>query len=190
MKRYLPRAHIEPARSESALAKYVVKEDTRLAEISQSVVSTPRMIQDSLLKYVLERLASGDPRENVFRQYYKESRIDTKSRKVETYWAHRTVSYTENNSDIEDSIQIIKANYQWILENAADIVDSVVRSMIRNRVYQVEFIMSNNQVSTAYKRYLPDILIRNCYASQTQLSQETSTTPPSHEENHAPPEVD
>lgn len=60
VKRALPRAHIEVARNEKALAAYVVKEETRVAAIPTVRVATQKEIQSTLMEQTLgEYLKSG-----------------------------------------------------------------------------------------------------------------------------------
>lgn len=49
----LPRAHIEPAKNPTALARYVAKEDTRVSSIPTIKVATQKEVQEALLEEVL-----------------------------------------------------------------------------------------------------------------------------------------
>jgi len=53
VKKALPRAHIEAARSPTALAQYVVKEDTRVSSLPTVKVASQREVQEALLDEVL-----------------------------------------------------------------------------------------------------------------------------------------
>lgn len=53
IKKALPRAHIEKARSEAALAKYVAKEETRVSTIPKTKVASQSDVQQALLDEVL-----------------------------------------------------------------------------------------------------------------------------------------
>lgn len=181
VKKAFPRAHIEAARSVTALAKYVVKEDTRLATLTASKVCTPQIVQQSLSKHVIQLLAPNSDDFGVYNVWTKVLKVDAKF-----HWV-KTVAFGNPLTPVDTQNRIIDVNTQWILEHADTIVDSVVNKLIREGYYQVEFVLSNNQVRSAYKRYLPSIIIRVLNASETQLPQETSNP---QGETSNPPEVD
>lgn len=88
IKKALPRAHIEAARSQAALAKYVVKEETRVGSIPTAKVATQSDIQKRILKMTLEKfLTAGSENtkdrfyawlqmENLKNKHFSESYID------------------------------------------------------------------------------------------------------------------
>lgn len=94
MKKALPRAHIEVARQPVALAKYVVKEDTRLASLPTTKVATQIDIQKRVLKLTLDKyLTTGGENtkeqfyaylqlENIKDKHYSESWIDASVREL------------------------------------------------------------------------------------------------------------
>lgn len=57
MKKALPRAHIEKAKNEVALAKYVSKEETRIGPTVQVKTATQADLQNEILKVLLEDLS-------------------------------------------------------------------------------------------------------------------------------------
>lgn len=58
VKKALPRAHIEKARKEAALAAYVQKDETRVAAIPTSKVATQQDIQKRIMKMTLDKYLS------------------------------------------------------------------------------------------------------------------------------------
>jgi len=66
-----------------------------------------------------------------------------------------------SDSDSDNEVALLDMNNDYIMENADQIIDAVVNKLIRSGHHTVEFVMSNNQVRGAYKRYLTSILIRN-----------------------------
>lgn len=88
IKKALPRAHIEAARSQAALAKYVVKEETRVGVIPTAKVATQSDIQKRILKMTLEKFLTTDSEntkdrfyawlqmENLKNKHFSESYID------------------------------------------------------------------------------------------------------------------
>lgn len=164
IKTALPRAHIEVARNVTALAKYVSKEDTRVASIEATRVATPHSVQTYLTNYVIDYVLT---QAEVFVEYQRSYDID--ERKL--VWKPVALDgYDRHN--IAHRVSVINSNHAYLLANANNIVDRVVRQMITEGYFMVEFIMSNNQVRTAYKHYLPEIIIRN--VTQTPSIEEAS----------------
>jgi len=164
VKKAFPRAHIEVARNPVALAQYVVKEETRLESIQQVQVATPRLIQTSLTDKVLEILVHKN-QPCIYVQY---------SSKL---WRREVMDWPEGlaPTDRQDrqtnwTTWLITRNKDYLKFLAETLVDEVVENLIENGYMMVEFIMANNQVRTAYKKYLPSICIRN--ARQAQIDQE------------------
>lgn len=161
VKKLFPRAHIEVARNAPALSRYCEKEETRVAPINQTKIATPHKIQSSLSNYVFELLTvKGNPL-----RFYK----DFENKKI--VWKNKQIEWEEVNpptglldwsdSDSDRQIALIKLNKEYIQTHADEIIDTVVEQLIESGIFTVEFIMSNNQVRTAYKRYLSSIIIRN-----------------------------
>lgn len=136
VKKALPRAHIEAARSPGALARYVAKEDTRVAALPTVRVATQADVQRALLKEIREN-PNFDKYE--WNGYYFLDFLATKGWKIEKDWEYWT--------------------------------DRAVNRLIREGYYGVEFVMSNPQVRTAFKKYFVAILYRT-YNALPQDQQE------------------
>lgn len=127
VKKALPRAHIEKARNEAALAKYVAKEETRVSTLPKVKVATQIEVQQYCLTVTLSRCY---------------------------HWLE-----IEDPSSIEDTELLSRCETQ-IRENWENILDDAVNSLILQGYYGVEFVVSNPQVRTAFKKYLPAIMYR------------------------------
>lgn len=176
VKKAFPRAHIEVARNPAALAKYVVKEDTRIQVLEQETrVANPKLIQTSLTDKVLEILIhKGNP------CIYTRAPDKTWKREVRD-WPD---GYEPTDRQDRQTTWLITRNKDYLKAHAESLVDEVVESLIESGYMMVEFIMANNQVRTAYKKYLPSICIRN--ASQTPPSQEDDSSSASSPESPSP----
>jgi len=147
MKKALPRAHIEVARAPQALAKYVVKEETRVAPLQTTKVATQSDVQKGLLKltsdlYLTERQEMDKDR---FYEWLRNRTLD---------------DYTRKGHFIESMI------------------DTVVKQLILDGYYGVEFVMMNPQVRQSFKKYFCEIIIREYARSQDQPpSQDNSSAP-------------
>lgn len=149
VKKALPRAHIEKARSQAALERYVVKEDTRLAALSKVKIATQAEVQTYCLAIALRycyNWKQADP-------------LDT------------------NELDLLSSCRSqIKCHWETILDEA-------VETLIYQGYYGVEFVVSNPQIRTAFKKYLPAILYRT-YNARNQAP------PPPAQDHQTPPQDD
>lgn len=143
IKKALPRAHIEAARSPQALAKYVAKEDTRVSTIPTAKVATQSDVQKRILKLTLERyLELGH--ENVKDRFYE--------------WLKNI-----KHSKLLRTEHVVQSPDYWI--------DLAVSELIEEGFYGIEFVMSNPQVRSAFKNYFAAIIIRQYGASQDQATQ-------------------
>jgi len=138
LKKALPRAHIEAARNATALAKYVVKEDTRVQSIPTVKTATQADVQNWVCNQVLEDCY----------------RMEQKSLKEPL----NVLDYVESDLILKYSDMIRK---HWEMY-----VDEGVRSLIKSGYYGVEYVMANPQVRMAFKKYLPEICYRHCHAPQ------------------------
>lgn len=164
VKKLLPRAHIEIARNATALAQYVVKEDTRVAEISRIQVATPHLIQTSITNYVMDSLI----RDSVPIIYQSHLKIERSQKKPMITWVPRPATMLELHGDGNGKVNLLNLNRSWLQANADTIVDSVVATLIEQGYHTTEFVMSNLQVRTAYKKYLTSICIRNVLQEASQ----------------------
>lgn len=144
MKGALSRAHIEAARSAAALAKYVVKEETRVSTIPTTKVATQADVQKKILNLTLARYLElgGQNNKELFYAWLK------------------NIKYSKLLK-LED--QIFSVDY-WI--------DTAVNNLIVEGFYGIEFVMSNPQVRSAFKNYFAAIIIRQYGASQDQATEE------------------
>lgn len=128
VKKALPRAHIEIARSPKALEKYVVKEGTRVAPIATTKVATAADLQGA-----------------IYQTLYYNGRH---------YFSTWSVCQ-------EDFIVNVERHKEQILKYWELILDDAVSELIRYGYYGIEFVVSNPQVRTAFRKYLPDIMYRS-----------------------------
>lgn len=163
VKKAFPRAHIEVARNPTALAQYVVKNETRLQAIQQVQVATPRLIQTALSSKVLEILVlKNEP--------YQYAKLGGTWRRTVLDWPAGMEPTDKTDRQTDWVAWLVNKNKEYLKANAESLVDEVVETLIESGYMMVEFIMANNQVRTAYKKYLPSICIRN--ARQAQNDQE------------------
>jgi len=144
LKKALPRAHIEAARNQAALAKYVAKEDTRVGLVPTLKVATQADLQLKCLEVVLEDLKCS-PQTSI-----------------------------EMIEFISEHSATLKRSWEFYLDKSVNI-------LIMKGFYGVEFVVSNPQIRTAFRKYLPSILYRT-YDARAQATQttegEASSTPP------------
>lgn len=133
VKRALPRAHIEIAKSQTALAKYVVKEDTRVSSIPTTKVATQLDIQRWCCIQVMVDC----------------QKWEAKSRGTDSL----------DPSDYDDQDIILKYS-DAIRKHWEVYVDDAVRSLIQQGYFGVEYVMANAQVRNAFRKYLPEICYR------------------------------
>lgn len=140
VKKALPRAHIEKARSETALTKYVQKEETRVAQLPQVKVATLPDVQTMCLTVALMFC------------YQQDSSLDP----LDT-----------------NELDLIQ-RYEYAISNNWELIlDRAVRALIYQGYYGVEFVVSNPQVRTAFRKYLPAILYRTYNATRQEATQAT-----------------
>lgn len=145
VKKALPRAHIEAARSQTALAKYVVKQDTRVASIAPVKTATQHDVQKWCAHYVAL---------DCYKWQAQKLKVET----VEPWDYDILVLITEWKYDI--------------LHNWEKYVDDAVRDLIIQGYYGVEYVMANAQVRNAFKKYLPEICYRHYAAPSPSAPQD------------------
>lgn len=163
VKKLLPRAHIEKAKNALALAQYVAKEDSRVAQLPSSKrevqVATPEVIQKELYDSHLSFVCTY---------------------KVEPFWVDAKVKYkaVKRNVPFEPTpVNFMKllTEENWKLyfkDKAKEIMDASFDNLIQKGFYGVEFISANNLTCGAFKKHLYSILIRHALkASQNVPSQ-------------------
>lgn len=85
------------------------------------------------------------------------AKVATQATLQERVYAQLAMKRTEDDGPMED---YIRENAVNIRANADAIIDEGVRSLIVDGYFGIEFVMSNNQVRGAFRRYLPEILMR------------------------------
>lgn len=149
IKRALPRAHIEAARNVAALTKYVSKEETRVSALPAVRVATQSDVQKRMTDLTLGQYLAGGG-ENKREPFYDWLQKVQFSNILKLENTHKSIEY-------------------WI--------DKSVRELILEGFYGVEFVMSNPQVRTAFKKYFAEIVIRQYASPQVLNSQTTSEEP-------------
>ena len=71
---------------------------------------------------------------------------------------------------LQEGVEFSNANNTQLCKEAEWWVDQAVRSLILKGYYGVEFVMSNPQVRFAFKRYLPQILLRQINAEKQKIN--------------------
>lgn len=138
VKKSLPRAHVEAAKSPAALAKYVVKQDTRVAPLPTTKTATQAHLQELVLQVVLKELGGQD--------------------------VHSS----------EEMMDFITAKTWDIKRHWERYLDQAVTVLLFQGYYGIEFVVSNPQIRTAFRKYLPGILYRTYNARSTQEHQVTA----------------
>lgn len=144
MKKVLPRAHIEAAKNPAALAKYVTKPETRVASIPTVRTATQADIQRAVYYFVIQDC------------------------------------YRLEERRLKEAFDILKCDEQYLLNKYAQeirkhwesYVDEAVRSLIVAGYYGIEYVMSNPQVRTAFRKYIVEI----CYRHGTKAAAEAEAT--------------
>lgn len=159
VKKALPRAHIEAARSQAALAKYVQKQDTRVASIPTIRTATQLDVQRHCYRHVIDQC------------YKLEQRNQTSSLDVSTL----------------DEGELILKYSNVIRKNWESYTDEAVRDLIKGGYFGVEYVMANAQVRMAFKKYLPEICYRfyNAPSTQATAPQTQSSTQENNPEGHS-----
>lgn len=136
LKQALPRAHIEVAENKFALANYVEKEDTRIGTIAAEKVASQADLQNEMVNLLMYGLNA---------QLCSQANWDK--------------NYDSIAKNILANAHEIRLAWELILDEA-------VKSLIIQGYFGVEFVVSNNQVRSAFKRYLPEILYRTAVKNQ------------------------
>lgn len=161
VKKAFPRAHIELARNEKALANYVHKDETRVAAISTTKVATQRDCQERITDLVEIKMFQS----HLIPVEEKETwRVKTRKERADTL-----LMYIQS----EDTAYMEKMN--WKVKRGSyyeTLVDDMVKDLILQGFYGVEFVMSNNQVRNAFIKYLPQIVYRTYNARQDEVEHE------------------
>lgn len=126
----LPRAHVEVARKPQALVQYVHKAETRVAAIPTQTTKVATQ-QDLQEEMYSSLLYNGG--------YYFGAR-----------WIVSPEFFFDNLHKHKEDIRRL-----W-----EHILDDAVRKLIMDGYYGIEFVVSNNQVRTAFRKYLPEIIFR------------------------------
>lgn len=85
------------------------------------------------------------------------ARVATQATLQERVYVLMSMKRTEEDGPMRD---YIRENAVSIRARADEIIDEGVRSLIVDGYFGIEFVMSNNQVRGAFRRYLPEILMR------------------------------
>lgn len=167
VKKLFPRAHIEVARNANALAKYVQKEDTRVAALESASavaveVMTPRRLQDELASVVYRMCTLNG---GVLRHEKRSIRVpglmeDMDQWVVEDYGL-MYVPYWGYRMGCSSTVALIEQNAAFIRAHADMIIDEAISTIIKSGVYGAEYATANMACRHALKRYLVEILIRN-----------------------------
>lgn len=159
VKKALPRAHIEAARSQVALAKYVQKQDTRVAAIPTIRTATQLDVQRHCYRHVID-------------QCYK--------------LEQRNYPETLDISTLDEGELILKYS-NVIRKNWESYTDEAVRDLIKGGYFGVEYVMANAQVRMAFKKYLPEICYRfyNAPSTQATAPQTQSSTQENDPKDHS-----
>jgi len=146
VKKAFPRAHIELAKSQGALEKYVHKEESRVSSINSVKVASVGNLNKAILEHY--------PPKSFGRGFGL-----TDEGAAEDYVEGVMASCSEAAASK--------------LEEGLEILDSLTRMLIRQGYYGIEYISANPSVRTTWKKYIRDILYRE-YATRTQVPQEAN----------------
>jgi len=157
VKKALPRAHIEAAKNPAGLAKYVVKPETRVSSIPTVRTATQSDIQ---------------------RQVYNQVIADCYRLEQNRYGEAFDILKCDDNYLLNKYTQHIRMYWE-------SYVDTAVRILIRQGYYGIEFVMSNPQVRTAFRKYLVEICYRFSNAPSQAASQDEAPPQGDEEESNA-----
>lgn len=168
VKRAFPRAHIELAKSETALARYVTKQDTRIATIESKIqYATPAHIQKELFDSLLDIYI----RNNLSHENIDGNVILT----LKPLPFHVVAHHTRKIDALKELFVASLLNEdEWALyihNNADRYIQRAYKTLIQRGFYGVEFIANNNLTHGALKKYLPSILIRHALHSPQEHAQ-------------------
>lgn len=153
VKRELPRAHIEAAKSPAALARYVAKSETRVAAIPRVRTATQADIQREVRALVRHQMY-------LWEQEQEGASFDL------TTWDEKKALL----------------RYAWRIRREWEhYVDDAVRRLMCQGYYGIEFVMSNPQVRTAFRKYIVEICYRHARQEGGEDQQEGQAIG---EENH------
>lgn len=178
VKKALPRAHIEAAKNQAALTKYVQKEDTRVAVLQQQTkLADNKKVQETLTTIVEQTLT--------YKQYgspdmwiINKPQLDNRSRL--TFTREFIPKIDHNPLDY-----VAEQNEQWIQKNADSLIDDAVNRLIREGYYGIETVICNNQVRSGIKKYLTSIIIRHVkFQVQASTPSPQSNNPEDQETHH------
>lgn len=180
VKKLLPRAHIEVARSEHALEAYVSKEDTRLETLQSSkrnvLMATPATIQQHLFDSFYDKVLGGD----LDAHHIDDSAYFAYARKIDGACA-------DNECNREFFVFLLRNSPEWIefFDTKGETIMRVVyNALIQKGYYNVEFIAANNLLHTAFKKNIRNILIRHALRPSLPPPSPQEHSPP-HEEDHS-----
>lgn len=131
VKRYFPRAHIEKARAPQALAKYVHKQETRLAEFTQKN-RIPTIFE--FQKEIIQLLPTVD--------------------EVNAQWKARVLAAEEHPTERR------KIEKLTIDDHFMEVLDKQTNVMIEDGIKGIEFIAINPMWRSSWKRFWKPILNR------------------------------
>lgn len=142
VKKALPRAHIEAAKNATALAKYVVKPESRVSSIPTVRTATQADVQRMVYHHVLD---------DCYRMEKKR-------------WGDSfDILKCNENYLLDRYTQTIRKHWESYMDDA-------VRDLIKQQYYGIEFVMANPQVRTAFRKYIVEICYRFINAPHPQAS--------------------
>lgn len=173
VKKALPRAHIEIARSPQALAKYVQKEETRVESMPNQHNTTKIATQFDLQKKLYSLCLLMIQTHHFKPRYHKFLGITWYF-----WWESRDkiLSEEEAREELTSRLNFDDAYSLMLEEDGQKLIDIAVQSIIEANLYGIEFVMSNNINKNGFKNYLRSILYRYG-VSQTNSSQSTQIIP-------------
>lgn len=171
VKRALPRAHIEPAHSPIALAKYVQKEATRIERLPNQHNTTKIATQSDLQRMLYSLCLTM-----IQTQYFKPTFHRFMGIDWYLWWETRKDQLNEFDAKgLLLTLLETSATYNLMLqEEATKLLQIATEALIEQGYYGIEFVMSNNINKNGFKNHLRSILLR--YASQdTQTTSDEET---------------
>jgi len=169
VKRAFPRAHIELAKNETALARYVTKQESRIASIESKILyATPAHIQKRLFDSLLHEYTNNDLSEKEICETTLFTLTDRDPDEVDYFRRKidKACSFFVTELQNEDSLWA-----RHIKKNADHYIQRAYNDLIREGYYGVEFIANNNLTHGALKKYLVSIVIRHALHSPQEHSQ-------------------
>lgn len=142
VKKVLRRAHIEKARKQVDLVKYVHKPETRVADIATAVRVGPEEVEKHIYQKIIQLLTRESRGNSAWSEEY----------------IRDVLIGSETNGDLQVAFRRI---------DAMSIFDDVVIELIANGA-QLEMWASNPLVRSAYKKYFYAIVIRNARSAKRE----------------------